>query len=120
MSTCSPHGNARWRSGSLARARKASRSITAPYHRGLRVSDVALFDKALMGVECVVAATYPGGDHVLLLGEVRAVKQNDSLRATVPLLFSRSALHTLQLESVAPERSCRAESHKRAAYERSG
>ncbi len=73
---------------------------TVPYHCGARVRDVALFDQALARLECVVASAYPGGDHVLLLGEVMAVEQDDCKRATAPLLFYQSKFRTLQPETV--------------------
>jgi 3-hydroxy-9,10-secoandrosta-1,3,5(10)-triene-9,17-dione monooxygenase reductase component len=73
-----------------------------PYHRGAQVRDVALFDEALARIECVVASAYPGGDHVVLLGVVMALEQDSSVRASRPLLFYRSAFHTLQPETVAP------------------
>lgn len=92
---------------------------TIPFHSGAQVRGVVLFDQALIRVECVVAGAYPGGDHVLLLGEVMAIEQDGSMRASAPLLFYHSAFHTLQPETVAPGPPSHSESHRRSVRERS-
>jgi flavin reductase (DIM6/NTAB) family NADH-FMN oxidoreductase RutF len=67
-----------------------------PHHRGARVRDVALFDEALARVECRVAGSYPGGDHMLLLGQVMAIECGTEAQASEPLLVYYSAFRALQ------------------------
>jgi len=69
-----------------------------PHHRG--VLAVALFDEALARVECRVVGRYPGGDHVLLLGQVTAIEWSSEAQAREPLLFYRSAFRALRTDSV--------------------
>ena len=64
-----------------------------PHHRG--VLDIALFDEALARLECRVAGSYPGGDHMLLLGQVTAIECSPEAQASQPLIFYRLAFHTL-------------------------
>lgn len=63
------------------------------HHRG--ALEVALFDEALARVECRVAGRYPGGDHVLLLGQVTAIECSPETQACEPLVVYRSAFTTL-------------------------
>ena len=70
------------------------------YHRGARVRDVVLFDEALARIECVVASEYPGGDHVVVLGKVVALDQDDTVGTAAPLLFYHSAFRTLDVDSM--------------------
>jgi flavin reductase (DIM6/NTAB) family NADH-FMN oxidoreductase RutF len=77
-----------------------------PHHRGVSLRDVALFDEALARIECRVAGHYPGGDHVLLLGQVMAVECSPEVQASEPLLFYRSAFRALPRETMALGRRC--------------
>lgn len=43
-----------------------------PYHRG--ESGVALLDGSLATIECRTAATYPAGDHSIVLGDVTSLE----------------------------------------------
>jgi flavin reductase (DIM6/NTAB) family NADH-FMN oxidoreductase RutF len=67
-----------------------------PHHRGGRMREVALFDEALACLECRVADRYPGGDHVLLLGQVMALKCSTEAQASEPLIFYSSAFRALK------------------------
>jgi 3-hydroxy-9,10-secoandrosta-1,3,5(10)-triene-9,17-dione monooxygenase reductase component len=78
-----------------------------PHHRGARMRDVALFDEALARVECRVAGRYPGGDHVVLLGQVMAVECSRQAEASAPLLFYRSAFQGLQAMAMTPAKEVR-------------
>lgn len=69
-----------------------------PHHLG--IAGVPLLDTALMRVECRVAASYPGGDHTLLLGEVVAIEGPDESFVSPPLLTYRSALQALQSQAI--------------------
>jgi flavin reductase (DIM6/NTAB) family NADH-FMN oxidoreductase RutF len=71
-----------------------------PHYRGARLRDVALFDEALTGLECRVIGVYPGGDHVLLLGQVMAIECSPEVQTSGPLLFYRSAFRTLGRETM--------------------
>jgi flavin reductase (DIM6/NTAB) family NADH-FMN oxidoreductase RutF len=77
-----------------------------PHHRGARMRDVALFDEALASVECRMVGTFPGGDHVLLVGEVMAIECSPEAQAGEPLLFYRSAFRALGTETPACSRQC--------------
>ena len=66
-----------------------------PHHRGVLLKDVALFDEALARIECRVAGQYPGGDHVLLLGQVTAIECSPEAQASEPLLVYRSTFRVL-------------------------
>jgi flavin reductase (DIM6/NTAB) family NADH-FMN oxidoreductase RutF len=48
-----------------------------PHHRG-PVTGAALLDQSLATLECRTVATYPGGDHTIVLGEVVSVATRDS------------------------------------------
>jgi flavin reductase (DIM6/NTAB) family NADH-FMN oxidoreductase RutF len=48
-----------------------------PHHRG-PATGVALLDATLATVECRTTATYPGGDHTIVLGEVLAIATRDT------------------------------------------
>jgi len=62
-----------------------------PLHRG--VTGAALLDQSTSWLECRTQAVYPGGDHVIVVGEVVAVGLgNESAGA---LLYHRSAYGTL-------------------------
>jgi flavin reductase (DIM6/NTAB) family NADH-FMN oxidoreductase RutF len=67
-----------------------------PHHRGVTMRDVALFDEAVACLECRVADRYPGGDHVLLLGQVMALECSTQAQAREPLLFYRSAFRAFK------------------------
>lgn len=53
---------------------------------------VALLDGALANLECRVSARQPGGDHTILIGEVKAA----NLREGEPLLYYRGAYRRLE------------------------
>lgn len=56
-----------------------------------------LVDGALLALECTVSATHPGGDHVVVVGEVvgqRVAALDGSLRPP-PLLYCGRDYHTL-------------------------
>jgi flavin reductase (DIM6/NTAB) family NADH-FMN oxidoreductase RutF len=78
-----------------------------PHHRG--GLDVALFDEALARVECRVVDSYPGGDHMLLLGQVMALECSTEAQASEPLLFYRSAFRDLRSETASHGELVRAE-----------
>jgi flavin reductase (DIM6/NTAB) family NADH-FMN oxidoreductase RutF len=48
-----------------------------PHHRGA-ATEAALLDQSLATLECRTVATYPGGDHTIVLGEVLAIATRDS------------------------------------------
>lgn len=48
-----------------------------PHHYG-ELSGAALLDHSLATMECRTVATYPGGDHTIVLGEVVAIATRDS------------------------------------------
>lgn len=52
---------------------------------------VALLDGTLASLECAVTARHPGGDHTILVAEVRGA----ALREGNPLLYYRGAYRTL-------------------------
>jgi flavin reductase (DIM6/NTAB) family NADH-FMN oxidoreductase RutF len=75
--------------------------IEIPHHRG--ISGAPCLENALACVECRVVARYPGGDHVLLLGQVVALTTD--LRMTAepsasdePLLVYRSDYRRLHAD----------------------
>jgi flavin reductase (DIM6/NTAB) family NADH-FMN oxidoreductase RutF len=78
-----------------------------PHHRGAQLRDIALFDEALACVECRVADRYPGGDHVLLLGQVMAVEYSRQAEASAPLLFYCSAFQGVQAKVMTPAKEVR-------------
>jgi flavin reductase (DIM6/NTAB) family NADH-FMN oxidoreductase RutF len=85
-------------------ARKDPRAKTfsdIPHHRGARMRDVAVFDEALASVECRTVGTFPGGDHVLLVGEVMDIECSPEAQTSEPLLFYRSAFRALGTETPA-------------------
>jgi flavin reductase (DIM6/NTAB) family NADH-FMN oxidoreductase RutF len=53
---------------------------------------LALLDGALANLECRVSARQPGGDHTILIGEVKAA----NLREGEPLLYYRGAYRRLE------------------------
>jgi flavin reductase (DIM6/NTAB) family NADH-FMN oxidoreductase RutF len=67
-----------------------------PHHRGARMREAALFDESLACLECRVADHYPGGDHVLLLGQVMALTCSTEAQASEPLVFYSSAFRALK------------------------
>ncbi len=69
-----------------------------PHHLG--VTGAPLLDAALTRVECRVNASYPGGDHTLLLGEVVAIEEPEGAGAGSPLLAYRAALQALQVPPI--------------------
>lgn len=56
-----------------------------------------LFDGALAWVECRITATYPGGDHLIVVGEVVTL----GARAGSPLLFANAHYATLPVMETA-------------------
>jgi flavin reductase (DIM6/NTAB) family NADH-FMN oxidoreductase RutF len=48
-----------------------------PHHRG-SMTGAALLDASLATMECRTVATYPGGDHTIVLGEVVSIATRDS------------------------------------------
>jgi flavin reductase (DIM6/NTAB) family NADH-FMN oxidoreductase RutF len=60
-------------------------------HRG--VTGVALLDEALSTIECETEEAYPGGDHTIVVGHVRAVEISD--RAGDALVYYRGRYDTL-------------------------
>jgi flavin reductase (DIM6/NTAB) family NADH-FMN oxidoreductase RutF len=70
-----------------------------PHHRG--AMNVALFDEALACLECRMAGIYPGGDHMLVLGQVMAIECGAAEQASEPLISYRSAFRTLRAEAIA-------------------
>jgi flavin reductase (DIM6/NTAB) family NADH-FMN oxidoreductase RutF len=48
-----------------------------PHHYG-QITGAALLDQSLATMECRTVASYPGGDHTIVLGEVLAVATRDS------------------------------------------
>ncbi len=53
---------------------------------------VPLIRGALAQIECRVAARHPGGDHEIILGEVKTLRRRDGS----PLVFQRGTFHGLQ------------------------
>jgi flavin reductase (DIM6/NTAB) family NADH-FMN oxidoreductase RutF len=74
-----------------------------PHHRGTRLHEVALFDEALSRIECRVAGRYPGGDHVLLLGEVMAIESTAEGSDDEPLIAYGSAFRSLRAQAHIPD-----------------
>ena len=68
-----------------------------PHHLG--ATGAPLFDEALARIECRVVATYPGGDHMLLLGRVVAIECDDITGASEPLLMYRTAFRALRSDA---------------------
>lgn len=65
-----------------------------PHRRG-PVTGVPLLQAALATLECRTTDTHPGGDHIIVVGEVLAV---DLPRPeAVPLLWFRGSYHSLSL-----------------------
>jgi flavin reductase (DIM6/NTAB) family NADH-FMN oxidoreductase RutF len=60
-------------------------------HRG--VTGVALLDESLSTLECETTDAYPGGDHTIVVGRVRAVEISD--RAGDALVYYRGRYDTL-------------------------
>jgi flavin reductase (DIM6/NTAB) family NADH-FMN oxidoreductase RutF len=60
-------------------------------HRG--VTGVALLDEALSTLECETEEAYPGGDHTIVVGRVRAVEISD--RAGDALVYYRGRYDSL-------------------------
>lgn len=63
-----------------------------PHHRGARTG-VALLDQSVATFECRTSATYPGGDHIVLLGEVLTAEAPPDPRGA--LFWYRGAYHRL-------------------------
>jgi flavin reductase (DIM6/NTAB) family NADH-FMN oxidoreductase RutF len=64
-----------------------------PHHRG-PVTGVALVDSALSTLECRTIAIHPGGDHVIVVGEVVGVGLAPDGRG--PLIYHRSSYRALR------------------------
>ncbi|EST36557.1 flavin reductase family protein [Streptomyces roseochromogenus] len=58
-----------------------------------------LLDGALATIECDLAGTFPGGDHVIALGRVTAPASADGIRDTDPLLYFRRTYGRLRSSS---------------------
>lgn len=54
----------------------------------------ALLAKAVAGLECTLVAEYPGGDHIVFLGQVIATHIDDEMERR-PLLFHRGRYTTV-------------------------
>ncbi len=63
-----------------------------PHHRG-PITGVALMDQSLSTLECRTEGVYPGGDHVIVVGEVLGAALAPDERG--PLLYHRSGYRTL-------------------------
>lgn len=63
-----------------------------PYHRG-GATGVALLDDAHATFECRTHEVFPGGDHVIVVGEVLAVATSE--HADAPLLYHRGTYRNL-------------------------
>ena len=64
-----------------------------PHHRG-PVTGVALLDQSVGTLECRTTATYPGGDHTIVLGEVLSVEAPPD--AGAPLVWHRGGYHRIR------------------------
>jgi flavin reductase (DIM6/NTAB) family NADH-FMN oxidoreductase RutF len=69
------------------------------------ITGAPLFPDALAYLECRMVAEHPGGDHVLLIGEVVGLEYGAEANgaAMSPLVFYRSAYATLLEESLLPD-----------------
>lgn len=65
-----------------------------PHTEGPVTGDPVL-DGALLALTCTVTATHPGGDHVVVLGEVVSLRAAAPGSAPTPLLYSASQYHPL-------------------------
>jgi flavin reductase (DIM6/NTAB) family NADH-FMN oxidoreductase RutF len=68
-----------------------------PHHTGM--TGAPLFDEALARIDCRVLATYPGGDHILLLGQVVGIDRRDERFIGEPLLYYRAAFRAISGET---------------------
>ncbi len=59
-----------------------------PYHT--EVTGAPVLDEAVGWLDCRVEATYPGGDHTIVLGEILALGHASQAK---PLVFYRSRYH---------------------------
>jgi flavin reductase (DIM6/NTAB) family NADH-FMN oxidoreductase RutF len=57
-----------------------------------------LFEESIARIECRLAATYPAGDHALMLGEVVHLDVSADRLAQAPLLYYRSSFLRVQPE----------------------
>ena len=65
-------------------------------HRRSAVTGAAVVEGALAVVECATWATYEGGDHTLVVGEVLSVEVPDADSGPAPLLHHRGRYATLR------------------------
>ncbi|HEY5186284.1 MAG TPA: flavin reductase family protein [Actinomycetes bacterium] len=65
-------------------------------HRRSAVTGAAVVEGALAVVECATWATYDGGDHTLVVGEVLSVEVPDADSGPAPLLHHRGRYATLR------------------------
>ncbi len=63
-----------------------------PHHRG-EVTGHALLDQSLAALECRTTATYPAGDHTIVLGQVLSIELPDSAQG--PLLYFSGGYRSL-------------------------
>lgn len=56
---------------------------------------VPLIHGALAGLECELVATYPGGDHVILLGQPQVIDLMEAYSGANPLLYFRGKYQRL-------------------------
>ena len=56
---------------------------------------VPVLNGALARLECAVTATHPGGDHKVLIGEVKSAEVAPGRENEAPLLFFRGGYHQL-------------------------
>lgn len=67
--------------------------LLLPEHFRIGQSSTPILRNALTTFECNSWANYPGGDHVILLGEVTGVEHNPNKK---PLIFSGGKYRTLK------------------------
>jgi flavin reductase (DIM6/NTAB) family NADH-FMN oxidoreductase RutF len=65
-------------------------------HRRSAVTGAAVVEGALAVIECATWATYDGGDHTLVVGEVLSVEVPDADDGPAPLLHHRGRYATLR------------------------
>jgi flavin reductase (DIM6/NTAB) family NADH-FMN oxidoreductase RutF len=74
-------------------AKKDSERPSSIYFEG--TFGVPLLRNALAVVECQTVSTYPGGDHTILLGEVRTADVMEGINGLKPLLYFRGRYQRL-------------------------
>jgi flavin reductase (DIM6/NTAB) family NADH-FMN oxidoreductase RutF len=74
-------------------AKKDSERPASIYFEG--TLGIPLLRDALATLECATAATYPGGDHTIFLGEVQAAEVREAKQGANPLLYFRGRYQRL-------------------------